>query len=232
MKDKITLKQFFESKEKLAIHCDTEEKANKLLKEFDKLGKTWWTGDGYLENTCFHIAKDKTCYSNSGTYDNIKFLKDENYKIYSFKDIIFEEEAKPKNLIPEIAKMLGVEIGEEFKIKGWSSYPYKLTLDGVLLSRTNGNEWEHAVADDYEYVLIGKCVIEKLPKKPQLTDAERIILEELYRKYTKITRIENTNLWVFNHEYDWKALCALNHLFQFIKANREPYDIEELLKGE
>ncbi len=46
MNEKITLKQFFDSKkELLCIHCDTQEKAIKLLKEFDKLGKKWAGGD-------------------------------------------------------------------------------------------------------------------------------------------------------------------------------------------
>lgn len=35
---KITLTEFWNSKEQLVIHCDTEDKANKLLKTFDKLG--------------------------------------------------------------------------------------------------------------------------------------------------------------------------------------------------
>lgn len=30
---------FFNSKEKMVIHCDSEEKSNRLLKAFDKLGK-------------------------------------------------------------------------------------------------------------------------------------------------------------------------------------------------
>lgn len=46
---KITLSEFFKNDEKLAIHCDTEEKANLLLKAFDKMGKKWFAGNSYLE---------------------------------------------------------------------------------------------------------------------------------------------------------------------------------------
>lgn len=35
-----------------------------------------------------------------------------------------------KNLIPEIAKLLGVEVGEEFKVKGDDELTYTLTDDG------------------------------------------------------------------------------------------------------
>lgn len=44
----MTIKEFFEKKEKLVIHCDTEEKANKLLRKFDELGKKWGSGESYL----------------------------------------------------------------------------------------------------------------------------------------------------------------------------------------
>lgn len=36
---KITLKEFWNSKKRMAIHCDSEEKAIDLLNAFDKLGK-------------------------------------------------------------------------------------------------------------------------------------------------------------------------------------------------
>lgn len=38
----MTLEEFFKSKEGLAIHCDTEDKANRLLKAFDRLGEKWF----------------------------------------------------------------------------------------------------------------------------------------------------------------------------------------------
>ena len=44
---KITLKEFWESKEELAIHCNVEEKAKALLCAFDKMGKEWCSGDLY-----------------------------------------------------------------------------------------------------------------------------------------------------------------------------------------
>ena len=36
-----------------------------------------------------------------------------------------------KNLIPEIAQMLGVEIGEDFKIKGYNEQTYRFDADGL-----------------------------------------------------------------------------------------------------
>lgn len=36
-----------------------------------------------------------------------------------------------KNLIPQIAQMLGVEIGEDFKIKGYNEQTYRFDDDGL-----------------------------------------------------------------------------------------------------
>lgn len=87
---KITLKAFFESKKYLAIHCDTEEKANRLLKAFDKLGKTWGSGNSYLLDNLYRVHKKKTCYSN----DNCCGPRDEcetmGYTIYEFEDVDLE----------------------------------------------------------------------------------------------------------------------------------------------
>lgn len=43
-----------------------------------------------------------------------------------------------KNLIPEIARMLGVEIGEEFKIKEYGERIYRFDNSGLQLIYDNG----------------------------------------------------------------------------------------------
>lgn len=46
-----------------------------------------------------------------------------------------------KNLIPEIAKMLGVQLGEGFKVKGDDELTYRFTNNGLKLTRRdNGIE--------------------------------------------------------------------------------------------
>lgn len=87
--NKITLKEFWNSKEHLAIHCKTEEQANKLLKAFDKLGKKWSSGNSYLEVNCWNGYEENTCYSNNNGYTFINWYKENNYKIYDFEDVIF-----------------------------------------------------------------------------------------------------------------------------------------------
>lgn len=72
-----------------------------------------------------------------------------------------------KNLIPKIAKMLGVQIGEEFKIKSVDGWTYKFEEDGLKATRDN----EEFTADiEIADLLIGKKEIIKLPWRPKKGD--------------------------------------------------------------
>lgn len=73
-----------------------------------------------------------------------------------------------KNLIPEIAKMLGVEIGEEFKIKG-DNETYRFTNDGLVFNQMDGFDLESTVAAKarLDSLLNGKDEIVKLPWQPK-----------------------------------------------------------------
>lgn len=73
-----------------------------------------------------------------------------------------------KNLIPQIAHMLGVEIGEEFKIKGYGELTYKFDNDGLRVSCGNGARKFNPTANtSFTALLAGKDEIIKLPWKPK-----------------------------------------------------------------
>ena len=88
-KYKITLSKFWNSKEIFGIHCDTEEKSNKLLKAFDRLGKKWSTGDNYLKLNAYGDFKSKTIYYNDNTYG---YVNDCIGKIFEFNEVDLENE--------------------------------------------------------------------------------------------------------------------------------------------
>lgn len=73
------------------------------------------------------------------------------------------------NLIPNIAKMLGVEIGEDFKIKGYTEQTYRFDDDGLkviysyLMKKTFANVMLGSL-------LAGQVEIVKLPWKPKKGD--------------------------------------------------------------
>ena len=68
-----------------------------------------------------------------------------------------------KNLIPEIARMLGVELGEEFKIEG-DNRTYWFDLDGLHSGKYVVDVEDDAMLHD---LLCGKVEIVKLPWKPK-----------------------------------------------------------------
>lgn len=73
-----------------------------------------------------------------------------------------------KNLIPEIARMLGVEIGEEFKVKGDDELTYRFDSDGLKLTHDSGIELAKISANVAFVDLVnGKDEIIKLPWKPK-----------------------------------------------------------------
>lgn len=80
-----------------------------------------------------------------------------------------------KNLIPQIAEMLGLKLGEEFKIKGHASFEqktYRFTahgLRGKLDQHQEAREFSAIAA--FNYLVLGNAEIVKLPWKPKKGDA-------------------------------------------------------------
>ena len=75
-----------------------------------------------------------------------------------------------KNLIPEIARMLGVELGEEFKVKG-REYIFHFVDNGLIAYRTDGSvlPYENCLAH-FLWLINGEEEIVKLPWKPKKGD--------------------------------------------------------------
>ena len=80
-------------------------------------------------------------------------------------------------------------------------------------------------------------------KEPiKLSDAERVILENIDKEFKWISRDKDRSLYISREkpskdyeiwqDGDSEPFVSYNHLFQFIKwEDTEPYNIEELLKG-
>lgn len=77
-----------------------------------------------------------------------------------------------KNLIPEIAKLLGVEVGEEFKVKGDDELTYIFTDDDGLKITFAGDIEISQISINSAFValVMGKDEIVKLPWKPKKGD--------------------------------------------------------------
>ena len=97
----MTLKEFWDSKEKLAINCRTEEQAKKFCEGSNKLGKSYLTSDNMWNH-----HKENTCYSNKGEYCYKGFYEEINCKVLSFEDIEWEEN--------KMKKVKVINIGERY----------------------------------------------------------------------------------------------------------------------
>lgn len=88
-----------------------------------------------------------------------------------------------KNLIPEIAKMLGVELNEEFKIKGREGAIYKFIVDGLLVSDDDAEKVYTTAHMPLVGLVRGDIEIVKLPWKPK--EEEHYYTFTSTYKYTK-----------------------------------------------
>lgn len=76
-----------------------------------------------------------------------------------------------KNLIPQIAEMLGLQLGEEFKVKGYDELTYKFASDGLKLTYDNDIEISDLTAKvAFVALLNGTDEIVKLPWNPKIYD--------------------------------------------------------------
>lgn len=76
-----------------------------------------------------------------------------------------------KNLITEITKMLGVEIGEKFKVKGYNGVTYRFDADGLKENYDNPpNEIWTAANAMVGSLLAGECEVITVPWKPKKGD--------------------------------------------------------------
>lgn len=109
-----------------------------------------------------------------------------------------------KNLIPEIAKMLGVELGEEFKVKGDDELTYRFTNAGLKLTHDSGIELAQISANVAFVDLVnGKDEIIKLPWKPKKG--------EMYWTFNALLRGEGK--WAVT-SYTWKGLVFDNAMLK------------------
>ena len=74
-----------------------------------------------------------------------------------------------KNLIPGITKMLGVELGEEFKVVYKTGFEIicNFTMAGVFVHKGDSGKYEKELLAD---IICGKVEIVKLPWKPKKDD--------------------------------------------------------------
>ena len=135
------------------------------------------------------------------------------------------------NLIPKIAEMLGVEIGEEFKLKQTSGdiksakYRFRNIGDQIIYERTDFcGGWTMCSAEEVGLLVLGKHEIVKLPFNPK--DGERYWYVYWGAEHIRVTDLpfEDDDMH-YHHKY-----CG-NCFRTEAEAEREKYNIYEKLTG-
>lgn len=249
----ITLVDFFKQKDRTVIQCDTEEKANKLMIEFNKLGKKWCTGDSYTVNdNQWNVYRTKTCYSNKGSYADLDCYKSINDVIYEFDDIILpKHDFKVGDRVQfkaweEMEKEFGVDCSGDIKNDFVASMKHLCgTYATVETIGLNGNIKlnDFSAKGDTQWVY-STDMIKPAKKKPEwtFTEDEKVILRNLPEEYKWIARDRDGDLMVYEVKpekrsicwggrmTDFEMFCVFNHLFRSIKwEDEEPCEFRKYI---
>ena len=136
------------------------------------------------------------------------------------------------NKMKEVAKLLGVELEEEFRINV-STLEYKLTKSGLLYWSNASQMWERSRS--IEELLIGQYEIIKIPK-PILDDKEKEYLSAVIKPFRdKVISIskksanygEFIDILIDEAEDIYLPYFKPGKMYQGIGVNRE-YTLEEL----
>lgn len=66
------------------VHCPTEDLANQVLQIAHDLGYKWLLDELYIEDNCYVIYKEDTCYNlNRGTFSSTEHYENHDYDDYS-----------------------------------------------------------------------------------------------------------------------------------------------------
>ena len=117
-----------------------------------------------------------------------------------------------KNLLPEIAKMLGVELGEEFKIDKYDGLIFKFVDNKLMTTRPDykGATWVTPYAT-FNELAGGEVGVIKLPWKPRMNE----------RYWTFMSSLEGGKLYVLNYMWDNSVIDVALHKVGWVFRTRE-----------
>ena len=141
----------------------------------------------------------------------------------------------------DLCKLLGVEEGEEFKLKLFGAIgKYRLKNGKLEYYDDFINKWVESTISMNDIL---ESEIIKLPKKKEFTDDELVIMRNFPSGFDWITRDKSGNVYIFEkkpskNEYgcwgngdDYCILVIFNHLFQSILwEDEEPICIDDYVE--
>ena len=232
----MTKKEFLKLYKGKAVWCKTEELANEFLELADKFGFRWINGGEKLTSMNFwEFYKKNTTYIMRSNFDVSFENKITNYEIVEFNPLKIT--STPQVTFDPPKTILTLK-GKEF-VSVAKDEPFDKEK-GVLMCL--------AKANGFDYDKVSELVESAKKQMPKLTEAERVILENLPKEYKWIARDENDDIYLYKDKpykekiykekiywyarnYMDKKIELFNHLFQFVKwSDDEPYEISKLLE--
>ena len=135
------------------------------------------------------------------------------------------------NLIPKICELLGVEIGEEFKLKQTTGdiksakYRFRNIGNQIIYEHTDiCGDWTMCSAEEVGLLVLGKHEIVKLPFEPK--DGEHY----WYVLWNKDELGSSTSIWRENIDHYQSKYCG-NVFRKQSEAEAHKYEIYEKLMG-
>ena len=129
------------------------------------------------------------------------------------------------NLIPKIAELLGVEIGEEFKFSADDDIKHKFSEGGLMYESLKQGEWKLEQHYTFYRLLRGDLEIINLPFEPKEGDAYYFMV--LTTKELTISR----TIFNSNSTIDLMRKYCGNCFRTEAEAEKHKYEVYEKLTG-
>ena len=129
------------------------------------------------------------------------------------------------NLIPKICELLGMEVGEEFKVTRYDNVVFRFDETSLQFYSHLTNEWRETSDELYKMIMKGDTEVKRLPFKPKNG-------EQYYRIFIHRDGDININrdTWV-----DWTTdyMCTYcgNCFRTRDEAEKHKYEVYEKLTG-
>ena len=143
----------------------------------------------------------------------------------------------------DLCKLLGVEEGEEFKLKLFGAIEkYRLKNGKLEYYDDFINKWVESTIS-MNYILDSEII--KIPKKKQFTDDELCILRNINKEYKWITKDRSGDIWIYADKpkkedkvWKWTKPCSFislnmikNSLFtEILWEDEEPICIDDYVE--
>lgn len=142
-------------KNKIAVYCDSENKAKAFLKEADAHGFSWSSDDSLLRHTNWFEYEDQTCYSGEVCYCNKSYYEREGYTIVEYP---FAKVTEPVYKAGDKVRIVAAKSGHRFPIG---------KIVRLVEYRQRSSDWKAEYLDGHDFWIITKDEIEPYQEKKQ-----------------------------------------------------------------